>query len=322
MCVIASVDLGGTNIKAALFSVDGELLVKNSWPTEAEKGYQHVLENIVSIIRQLSDERQVSFEDIQGVGIGVPALMSERGRYVVMAPNLRWSNKELVKDLRALLTKPVYAHNDANLAALGEWWQGSGKGMENLLMVTIGTGIGSGLILDGKLYTGASGMGVEIGHMVVDISETNLCSCGRRGCLETYTAAPAVIDEALRLLGKGEQSSLLSTSRITAKDIYQAASSKDPIAEKVVNRAAFYLGTALANVLNLLDLNAVIIGGGVSNAGDTLLNPLKEVIKEEVLFFDRRPTKIIRSLLGNEAGMYGAALWVLSEGGVELEGHL
>ena len=322
MCVIASVDLGGTNIKAALFSVDGELLVKNSWPTEAEKGYQYVLENIGSIIQQLSAKGQVFLDDIKGVGIGVPALMSERGRHLVMAPNLRWSNKELIKDLQALLAKPVYAHNDANLAALGEWWQGSGKGMENILMVTIGTGIGSGLILEGKLYTGASGMGAEIGHMVVDLSETNSCSCGRRGCLETYTAAPAVVGEALRLMAEGERSNFLSTRGITAKDVYQAANSKDPLAEKVVNRAALYLGTALANVLNLLDLDAVIIGGGVSNAGDTLLNPLKEVIKEEVLFFDRRPTKIIRSLLGNDAGMYGAALWVLSEGGVELEGHL
>ncbi|MBO8168049.1 MAG: ROK family protein [Thermoanaerobacteraceae bacterium] len=314
MAVVAAVDLGGTSIKGALFSKDGKLLVKTSRPTERDKGYRHVLQNIKETVDNLCREMDIPLDRVRSVGIGVPALMSDGGNFVVLAPNLHWRDREFVRDFAGLVNKPVYCHNDANLAALGEWWQGSGREMQNLLMVTIGTGIGSGLILDGKLYTGLSGMAVEIGHMVVKANDGLVCSCGRSGCVETLTAAPGIVREAKRLAAQHE-TVLNRKQEIEAKDVYQAAAVGDRVARQVVDRAAYYLGVAVANVLTVLDLEGVIIGGGVASAGDTLLTPLRRVIREQLLFYDRRPVKVVLSQLGNEAGFYGAARWAMTKGG-------
>jgi len=305
--IIAAIDLGGTAIKGALFDGTGPLTKKNH-PTEAKKGYGHVLQNIDQLIQRMADNKGIKVDEIRSVGVGVPAFMAEQGRRVVLAPNLGWSDVDFASDLAEQMQKPVFCNNDANLAALGEHWQGNGKDIENLLMVTIGTGIGSGLILNGELYQGKSGMAVEVGHMVIMAEGSHRCSCGRQGCVEALTAAPAIVREAKKLMDV--PTDCLPDVNITeAKQVYQAAASGDKRALQVVEKAAYFLGVALANILNFYELDVIIIGGGVAQAGDILLNPLRRTVARETVFFQRRPTEILPGMLGNDAGVFGAARW-------------
>lgn len=307
---IAAVDLGGTAIKGALFTDKGSLVIKHSSSTESERGYTHVLKNIDALINQLCAQAGCDIKQVAKVGLGVPAFTSNAGKRVVLAPNLGWRDVCCAADLSRIVGLPVFCNNDANLAALGEYWQGMGRGTENMLMITIGTGIGSGLILAGELYQGTSGMAVEIGHMVIMAEDGPQCGCGRRGCVETLTSAPAVLSQAKKALRlpRGEWPAMTVTD---VKQVYQAAADGDPRAAEIVERAAYYLGTALANILNFYELDRIVIGGGVSQAGGILLNPLRRVVERETIFYQRRPTEIVLGKLGNDAGIYGAARWAL-----------
>ncbi len=311
--VVAAVDLGGTAMKGALFTAGGKLVGKDACATEAERGYGHVLANIRRLVTALCRKSGIDFGRVKSVGVGVPAFMTAAGRQVVLAPNLGWRDKSFAADLANYLDKPVYCNNDANLAALGEHWQGIGSGIENLLMITIGTGIGSGMIINGELYQGNTGMAVEVGHMVIMAEDGYPCTCGRRGCVETLAAAPAIVREARKLMPQAS-GAFPGEGINEAKQVYRAAASGDSRAKEVVEKAAYFLGVALANILNFYELPLIIIGGGVSRAGDVLLKPLQEVVATETLFYSQRPAKVVLGQLGNDAGVYGAARWAVIEG--------
>lgn len=304
------IDLGGTTTKFGLFDIDGNLHRKWQITTDVSESGKYILKNIAESLKITCENLQIKNEQISGVGMGVPGLVTENGN-VTDAANLGWDNKNVVDELSDLLNLPVVAGNDANVAALGEMWKGSGIGYKNLVMLTLGTGIGGGIIVNEKIVTGLFGAGGEIGHIPIVYDETSPCACGRTGCLEQVASATGIIKTAKRLLIESTEESLLRhQEQITVPIIFEAAKSGDYIALKVVERAGRFLGLALATITGILDPEVYIIGGGVSNAGTYLLNIIIKHYRENVLHACR-DTKIRLASLGNDAGIYGAARMVL-----------
>lgn len=306
------IDVGGTNTKAALISQEGELWGWRVVPTPVGEERGVVLRLLEKIITSLKEEAKKGGE-LVGLGVGVPGLVESRRGEVCFAPNLGWRNFPLRAELARYFTGAIYVENDAQLAAEGEKWQGAAKEWEDFLLVTIGTGIGSGLLLGGKSYRGKRGtVNVELGHMLV-LPEGPLCACGNKGCLETLVAAPAIVRRAKELVVAGEKTELSLLSEIRAEDVFKAAAQGDAGARKVVQKVAFYLGGALSNVALLLGLEGVVIGGGVSGAGETLLQPLRIEVADRLRPFGLTPPQIVPAALGNQAGVIGAAKFVFEQ---------
>jgi glucokinase len=300
------IDLGGTAAKIGIFEITGRLVEKWQIPTNLIEGGKYILTDIAESIKQHIDLLRIEFASVTGVGIGIPGIVLKNG-IVAASVNLGWNNKDVINELEQLLKLPVRVLNDANAAALGEMWQGSGKGYSNVVMLTIGTGIGGGVVVDGKIVAGAFGSGGEIGHMPIVDDEADMCNCGRRGCLEQAASATGMVKEAKKLLLSGAYDSLLSgDTDISAKSICDAAYKGDILALRVMDRAARYLGRALASISSILDPEVYIIGGGVSNAGQLLIDIIEKHYREQVLFLSK-DTPIRLAELGNDAGIYGCA---------------
>lgn len=336
---VIGIDLGGTNIKGALVDFEGRIMMKKKTATLANAGPEAVAGRMGKLIRELEAVAVSSGQKVAGIGIGVPG-QPDRGRgEVVFAPNLYWRHVPLVKYLRKELQSgaalhengglqrdafhesgeshgnaipPVILENDANVAALGEQWKGAGRGSVNMVMVTVGTGIGGGLVLNGRLYSGANGSAGEIGHTVID-PDGPQCSCGRKGCLETLTSATAMVRMAREAIDSGRATELSKPENLEAKDIFMAARAGDSAALEVVNRAVYYLGIGLGNVINILNPDTIVIGGGVSHAGEILFEPLCRHAREFSLEAPAAAVRIIPAELGNDAGVIGAAKLVMDE---------
>lgn len=303
--LVIGLDLGGTNIKGALLDREGNIVLKKEVATLAQEGPEAVALRMAGLVSGFVAGANNNGEEVIGVGIGIPGLPDQENGNVIFAPNLRWRNVPLVKLLQKSIRVPVMLENDANVAALGEQWRGAGRGSKNMIMITIGTGIGGGLIINGKLYSGTNGSAGEIGHTVIDPAGP-LCTCGRQGCLETLTSAAAMKRMAGEAVARGEKTSLAGKKEIEARDVICAAREKDPTAVKIINSAAHYLGMGIANMINLFNPDTVVIGGGVSGAGDVLLNPLRDSIKKWSLEASYRVVKLALAELGNDAGCIGA----------------
>jgi glucokinase len=263
---VFGVDVGGTTVKMGLFTVEGELLDKWEIKTRTEDGGKNVLPDIADSIKEVIESKKLAKEDVEGVGIGVPGPVKEDGT-VLKCVNLGWGILNVEDELEKLVGYPVKAGNDANVAALGEMWQGGGKGHSNLVMVTLGTGVGGGIILNGKMLFGVNGAGGEIGHICVDDSETETCGCGNKGCLEQYTSATGVVRLAGRAMAASDKKSTLrELEAVTAKDVFDAAKAGDELALEIVDTQARILGRALAQIACVVDPEIFVIGGGVSNA--------------------------------------------------------
>ena len=304
------VDVGGTTVKLGFFDEEGNLLEKWEIPTRTEDHGKNILPDVAASILDKMKEREVSREEIAGVGIGAPGPIDAKGT-VYVAVNLGWGTFSLKNELQSLLNLPVEAGNDANVAALGEMWKGGGQGYSNVVAVTLGTGVGGGIIVDGKILSGATGAGGEIGHIHVMDDETEACNCGNCGCLEQYTSATGIVRLAKRRLAEDDKPSVLRESgNISANTVFDAVKDGDELAIEVAERFGKILGKTLAGIAAVVNPEIFVIGGGVSKAGPVLLDYIQ---KNYTLyaFSGSRGALFALATLGNDAGIYGAAKLVL-----------
>ena len=305
------IDVGGTSVKCGLFQTDGVLVEKWEIPTRKENSGEAILPDIAKTILDKIAERKLDKEEIDGVGIGVPGPVNERGE-VPCAVNLFWGFKEVTKELTELTGLPSKAGNDANVAALGEAWKGAAAGAKNVILVTLGTGVGGGIIVDGKIIDGSRGYGGEIGHMTVDPFDDRVCNCGKTGCLELYASATGIVYETKKALKDfKEATSLRDLDEVTAKDIFDAAKEGDTFAKERVDELGQKLALAAGNIALMVDPEVFVIGGGVSRAGQILLDAVNAHFKKYT-FGKAQETGFVLATLGNDAGIYGAASLMLS----------
>ena len=303
------VDVGGTTVKLGLFTVEGELLDKWEIKTYTENEGERILPDVAEAIKGKIAEKLLKAEEICGIGVGVPAPVDKNGA-IERAANVGWMAKEIKKELEELTGFPCVIGNDANVAALGEMWKGAGEGEKDLIMVTLGTGVGGGIIIDGHAVVGAHGAGGEIGHITVRDDETEACGCGRKGCLEQYASATGLVRLAKRYFEKNTKNSILTGKEITAKEVFDAAKAGDAIAIGLVDEVCEILGSTLSNIACVVNPEIIVIGGGVSKAGDILLDNIKKHFVE-TSFMACRETKFALAGLGNDAGMYGCVEMLL-----------
>lgn len=299
------IDVGGTTVKLGIFTQEGKLVDKWEIPTRTECQGENILPDIAGSVKDKMKETGIPESKIGGIGAGVPAPVKKDG-FVEKSANLGWTDKEVKKELEKLTGIPAAIGNDANVAALGEMWMGAGRGFSDIIMVTLGTGVGGGIIVGGRPLCGSHGAGGEIGHITVNETETQLCGCGRKGCLEQYASATGIVRLAERYLENEKRDSILRQGKITAKDVFDGAKAGDNVAVKITEQFASCLGQALVNLAAILDPEAFVIGGGVSRAGDYLLDLIKKYFYEKA-FYGNKDTKIMLATLGNDAGIYGAA---------------
>ena len=304
------IDVGGTTVKLGLFSTAGELLDKWEITTRTENFGENILSDICEAMEARLAEKEISLDDIEGVGIGLPGPITNDGT-VLQCVNLGWGTFNVEEKLSEMFRGiKVKAGNDANVAALGEAWQGGGKDYDDIVMITLGTGVGGGVIINGKILTGYNGGAGEIGHMHVDDNETDSCNCGRKGCLEQYASATGLVRLAKRYFEKNTKNSILTGKEITAKEVFDAAKAGDAAALEITEEFGAYLGQALVNLAATVDPAVFVIGGGVSKAGDILLETVRKYFYDHA-FYGNQKTKITLATLGNDAGIYGAAKQVL-----------
>ena len=309
--VVFGIDVGGTTIKCGLFETKGNLIEKWEIVTRTENGGENILPDIAATVDAKLKLRGIDKKDVAGIGIGVPGPV--RGGKVPVAVNLHWGETDIVKQLGKLSGLKVAAGNDANVAALGEQWRGGGEGRSNMIMVTLGTGVGGGIIVDGKIVEGAHGAGGEIGHIHVDDNITEPCNCGNHGCLEQVASATGLVRIAKEeLAANPEEESILRSDEVTSKAIFDALKSGDGMAERIVNRCARYLGTAIGGIACVTDPEVIVIGGGVSKAGQILLDAVEKYYKPAA-FHACREADFKLAVLGNDAGMYGAVRMILAK---------
>ena len=309
------IDLGGTTAKVGLFTTSGALLEKWEVPTDTSNAGEHILENLADAIHGKMTEKEIAAEQVEGVGIGVPGPVLNSSVVPIVCANLGgWGERNVSAQLSGLLDGlKVLVGNDANVAALGEIWMGAAKGCRSAVMVTLGTGVGGGVIVNGKVIDGAHGAGGEIGHITVDPHETAVCGCGKRGCLEQYSSATGVVRCMKKLLDENpEVECVLRGTDFVAKDVFDAARNGDALASREVEDMSNTLGMALASIASTTDPEMFLVGGGVARAGDVLFDPLVKHFKEYA-FRSCRETPIKAASLGNDAGIYGAVRLIVGE---------
>ena len=306
---VFGIDVGGTMIKMGFFTVEGELLEKWEIPTRTENCSENVLPDIAKQIELKLAEKNISKEEVAGVGFGVPGPVTKEG-IIKMNANLGWKDKQVAKELGELTGLNCMGGNDVKTAGLGEMWKGSAANYSNAVFLTLGTGVGAAIIVEGKVILGAMGAAGEIGHIKVDLEETKSCGCGGIGCTEQYSSAPGIKKMAIELLEKSDMPSILRGKEIDAKVVFDAYKDGDGLAEQIVEKFGHYLGYALAATAAVIDPEAFIIGGGVSKAGEVLLDVVKKYYKQYV-WPGCRDKEFVLATLGNDAGIYGAASYVL-----------
>lgn len=305
------IDVGGTTVKMGLFTTEGELLDKWEIPTRKEDGGAYIINDVAASVEAKLAEKNIAKEDVAGAGIGVPGPTLDTG-YVSICVNLGWKDKNPANELSELLSIPVKAGNDANVAALGEMWKGGGEGYLDVVLLTLGTGVGGGIIINGEIAPSHRGVGGELGHITVNPDEEATCNCGNHGCLEQYASATGVVRIAKKLLAASkEESSLRTLETVTAKDVFDAAKAGDHLAVEAVEVLGKYLGLVVANVALTVDPDVFVIGGGVSKAGQVLIDVITKYYHKFAKIIGDNKAKVVLAKLGNDAGIYGAARMVL-----------
>ena len=306
---VFGVDVGGTTVKMGLFNVAGEVLEKWEIKTHTENGGESIIPDIAAAANGKLEERGIAKEEVAGIGIGIPGPINEEG-VVPHTANLGWGYKEVTRELEELTGLPCKGGNDANVAALGEAWKGGAAGYSNVVMVTLGTGVGGGIIIGEKIITGSKGAGGEIGHLHVDDNIPGHCGCGNQGCLEQVASATGITNLANQALAASDKPSVLRGGEVSAKTVFDAVKEGDELAIEVAERFGKYLGTALASITAIVDPQAIVIGGGVSKAGPVILEYIEKYY-QKYCFKSCRDVKFALATLGNDAGIYGCAKMVL-----------
>ena len=303
------VDVGGTTCKIGFFENSGNMLDKWEIKTNTENHGASILDDIVASLESKLADAGISKDEVEGVGIGVPGPV-KNDSVVCECVNLGWGTFDVAETLSEKIGLPVKVGNDANVAALGEMWKGGGQGCQNGVMVTLGTGVGGGVILGGKILTGSNGAGGEIGHIRVNYEEKDVCGCGKTGCLEQYASATGVVRLAKKALEKKEKKTTLVADDLSAKAVFDAAKAGDELAMDIVEKFGFYLGMALAHISQVIDPEVFVIGGGVARAGQIIIDEVSKNYEENVMFaLKNKAFKMAE--LGNDAGIYGSARMVL-----------
>lgn len=304
------IDVGGTSVKCGLFHTDGTLVEKWEIPTRTENNGQNILPDVAETINAKLAEKNIDKADVEGVGIGIPGPINSRGEAACVV-NLYWGFTPVAQILGDLTGLKAQAGNDANVAALGEAWKGAAAGAQNIIMITLGTGVGGGIIINGKILAGSHGAGGEIGHALVVRGEEEKCNCGNHGCLEQYASATGIVRVAGRVLAASEDDSTLrELQNITAKDVLDAFKAGDAVAVRIMEYVGDLLGGAIAGFTTVVDPEAIVIGGGVSKAGQPLIDCIEKYY-QRYAFSSCKETPIVLATLGNDAGIYGAAKMVL-----------
>lgn len=303
---IFGIDIGGTTVKCGLFTKEGELLEKWEITTRREEKGAHILSDVAETILAKCREKGIEKEEVAGIGLGIPGPVRADGT-VLKCANLGWGITPAAKIMQELTGFSVKAGNDANVAALGEMWKGGGRGFEDVIMVTLGTGVGGGVILGGRMVAGSNGAGGEIGHMIVNGSEEDVCGCGGHGHLEQYASATGIVRMAKkRLAQENVQTKLREFENLSAKNIFDCAKEGDTLACELVDTLGSYLALALSHVAATVDPQVFVIGGGVSRAGEILLDAVRRHYNENILFaLQNKEFRLAE--LGNDAGIYGSA---------------
>lgn len=305
------IDIGGTTVKCGLFTIEGELIEKWEIVTNRENQGSAVPKDVSDTIHAKMIEKKISADDVTGVGVGIPGPVTKEG-VVLKCANLGWDVMDVNKVMSELTGLKVLAANDANVAALGEMWKGGGKGYRDVIMVTLGTGVGGGVIIDGTIRAGSNGAGGEIGHITVNPSEEAVCGCGNKGHLEQYASATGVVRIGKKLLAETTMPSILrGKPAFTAKDIFDAAKEKDKLALAIVDQFGEYLGLALSHVAATVDPEVFVIGGGMAAAGEIIIDSIRHHYNKNILNA-LRDKEFRLAELGNDAGIYGCAKLVLS----------
>ena len=306
---LAGVDLGGTKIYTALARSDGEIIAEIKTPTPVADGVGAVIGRIAATISDVCRQGGITTRDLAGIGVGAPGPLNPHTGLVYQAPNLKWQNVPLQEELQKIIACPCRVENDANLAALGEYTFGAGQGADPLIYVTVSTGIGGGIILGGRIFQGATGQAGEIGHLTVE-PEGPLCGCGARGCLEALASGTAIAREARILAEKGGARQIVALAGqpadITARHVGQAAATGDAEAVGLITRAGYYLGIGLAGLINLIDPQLVVIGGGAAQIGPALLDAARSEMNRRILAGEAKQVHIVPAALGERVGVYGA----------------
>lgn len=311
MKYVFGIDVGGTSIKMGLFMETAELVDKWNIPTITTNNGSRILSDIADSIQSKMKQHSLSISDILGVGMGVPGPVSQDG-FVDKCVNLGWDSFNVNNALSSLINLPVYAGNDATVATLGEMWQGGGKGHHNVVLITLGTGVGGGIVTNGNIIYGSTGSAGEIGHMHIDNNETDKCNCGNSGCLEQYASATGIVRIGKKHLSSCETPSILRTiNPVTSKDIFDAARENDKLALEITDELYKYLGLALSHIASVVNPEIFVLGGGVSNAGAILIEGTRQYF-QKFAFHACRNTQFSVAKLGNDAGIYGAAKIALS----------
>jgi glucokinase len=305
--VYVGIDLGGTSFRVGLVTSEGELLAWEGFPTLLQRGHVDIIDRMAQRARELWEKEGYSADEIVGVGVGSPGPLDLKKGTVITTPNLKWTNVPLRDMLAERLEKRVTIDNDAISATFGEFWVGAGQPYDDVIGITLGTGVGGGIILGGKIHHGLHGIGGHLGHMVIGV-DGRLCGCGNRGCLEAYASGTAIAVRAREALERESNSQLHEAPNpLTAKKVFQAAQKGDPLAQRIFDETGYYLAIAINNLLNLLNPEAVILMGAVANAGDMLFRPLRGYLKGMAFPRVYEDTRVLRGTLVEMAGAVGAA---------------
>lgn len=306
------IDIGGTNIGAGLLDENLNIVHRIEIPTKADKGYDFIESQIISIIKEMFSKAYELNQEIDSIGIGIPGIAEPSGDNVVYCANLNWNNVPLGKNLRKKFNIPINIENDATVAGIAESALGVSKGYSNSVFITLGTGVGGGFIIDGKVYSGSHGVASEIGHMLVGENFYD-CNCGNNGCLETFASSTAIQRYVIKKIEEGYRDTLLlkkvnNVNEIDTKLIFECAKLGDELSNKAVDRMVKYLTIGIVNIINTIDPEIIAIGGGVAKAGGFFLDKIKNLVPRYILFKEISFAEIKLAKLGNDAGIIGAAM--------------
>ncbi|MDP4146239.1 MAG: ROK family protein [Bacillota bacterium] len=309
---VIGIDLGGTKISGALADLDGNVISQCTIPTNAAEGEQPVLNRIVQVIENVMKDANKTSEDVKAIGIGSPGPLDAKKGIIITTPNLPFKNFELVTPIREKFGIPTYLDNDANVAAIGEFVFGAGKGTENMVFVTASTGIGGGAVLNGKIYRGNTSNALEVGHMTL-VEDGPRCNCGNYGCAEALASGTAIARMVNEVLEQGAESSLRNYDKVTSYEVFKEAEKGDKIAAEVLGKALNYLGICVANLVVTFDPEVVIIGGGVSQGGQIVFDTVRNVVNTRCFEAMAASCRIVPAGLGTNAGVIGAVALAIME---------
>lgn len=310
------IDVGGTNVKIALVDDNGKIIYSNSVPTYAKMGYEYTVNNIKQAIKDLMKETNTTPSDIEGIGFDFPGQVDCKTGVVKLAPNIPgWVNVPIAQMIEDEFHIPTRIDNDVRCAALGELKFGAGRGCENFICITVGTGIGSGIVINGKVVRGATNAAGELGHIKLQMNSGPICGCGDTGCLEAFASGPAIVAMAQEYIKGGKSTKFremaaVEGGEITPYMVAKAAEEGDPVAKRIFEIVGEYIGIGLTSVINLLNPERVIIGGGVAESGELLLGPIRKTIKERAMVVAGNAVEIVPAQLGNSAGVIGASMLI------------